>query len=393
MKRITLLVYRTFSGAFLATFCISVFVFLMIFVFVYIDEFIGKNIGVAAFSKLFFLFSLNTIPKALPLALLLASIMATGRMSEYYEITALQSAGISIYRIFRPLLVFAIMMSAFLFGFTDRILSISNLKLQTQLMSIRSSKPSLLFKEGAFNNELSGYSIRIGSLSKDEQSIGTILIYDHTDQSGNNTVITADSGRILHPTENSLQFELYHGNSYKENGEQAGKELVRESFEQYTLQFDLSEFGLKKMNENNYKTDVATLTLTGISNFIDGLEGQYKQLITQKGIKDLSTRLEINRNNRIQYQLEWHKRFSLAISCLLLLLIGAPMGALLRKGGLGLPMVVSTVLYIIYHVISITGEKLAEEETIAAWLGAWLSTLILFPVAMGLWWKIGTARN
>lgn len=393
MNKITRLFFRSFTGPFLITFFIAVFVFLMIFVFVYLDEFIGKNISSFSFVKLFFLFSLNTVPRALPLALLLSSIMTLGVLTEYFQLSALQSAGISFLRITRPLLLFSLCTGLFLGIFTESVLTRSNLSLQTLLMSIRSSKPSLLFKEGTFNNALDGYTIRIGKLSKSGEQMAQVLIYDHTNQEGNTTVITADSGTLVQPTPAMLEFQLKNGCIYKENTGQKistqPSELFRESFGSFTMRFDLEEFAMKKFSSDNYRNDYSMLKLSGISSFIDTLQARNNMLRLHPEIADRQLRIEVNNSNRRSYLLEWHKRFAIPFSCFLLFFLGAPIGVLLKKGGLGAPLVVATLLYILYHVLSITGEKLAEEDVLLPWMGAWLSTAALIPIAFVFYQKAG----
>lgn len=423
MKKLYKLILFSYSGTFIITFFIAIFVFLMIFVFAYIDEFVGKNFGMSTLFRLFFYFSLNTIPRALPLAFLLSSIMVIGNMAEHLEIAAMKSSGISFSKITRPLFVFTISAGVFLFFFSNYVLPANNLKLQTLLMSIRSTKPALMFKPGVFNNDLKGFSMRIGHIGKDGKTIEDILMYDHTNTNGNTTVLYADSGKISELNkEGLLFFTLYRGSSYKEmtdsNGVLQNNNFIRDRFESKTFRFDLSEFMMKNVNEDNYKKDYDVLSLNGMNKFMDSLETEnikMKASIAQLnkikgGMKDSANglvrenndngifykkhfkdkreyythRIGVNEDIILKYTVEWHKRIVASFACLVLFFIGAPLGYIIKKGGLGMPLVVSTLLYIAYHTLSITGEKLAEDGSIEPYQGIWMSTLILFPIGLFL---------
>jgi len=424
MKKLYKLILLSYSGTFIITLFIAIFVFLMIFVFAYIDEFVGKNFGMGTLMQLFFYFSLNTIPRALPLAFLLSSIMVIGNMAEHLEIAAMKSSGISFSKITRPLFVFTITAGIFLFLFSNFILPANNLKLQTLLMSIRSTKPALMFKPGVFNNELKGFSMRMGKIGKDGKTIEDVLMYDHTSPNGNTTVLYADSGRISELNkEGLLFFTLYRGSGYKEmtdsNGVMENNDFIRDNFEEKTFRFDLSEFMMKNVNEDNFKKDYDVLSLWGINSFIDSLrvedakmeksiEALNKKNVTKKdtasaeytrenkanGIfyvkhfKDqreyYQHKLDVNEDIILKYTVEWHKRVAASFACLILFFIGAPLGYIIKKGGLGMPLVVSTLLYIAYHTLSITGEKLAEDGSIEPYQGIWLASAVLFPIGLFL---------
>lgn len=397
MKKIYRLIFLNYIGSFLITFFISVFVFLMIFIFVYIDEFVGKDLGTFTLLKLFFYFSLNTITKALPLAILLSSIMAIGNMSEHLEVTAMKSAGISFYKLTRPLLVFCVACGIFLFSFSNFMLPFINLKMETLLRSVRSSKPSLLFKEGIFNNHLRGYSIRIGKIENEGMLFRDVMIYDHSEGHGNTTVLSAKTGTIEKIKEDGvLIFTLKDGNSYKEITDSSGtlenNDFIRDHFEERMIRFDLTEFSMKNPNQSSFRNDYSMLNMSQINSFIDSLEKENVSLAKDIHRESVKNTLEINQSIVLMYRIEWHKRIAIAFSCLLLFLIGAPMGNIIRKGGLGMPIVVCMVLYILYHTLSITGEKLAEDESMQPWQGIWMPTMILLPFAIVLFYRSARDR-
>lgn len=404
MKKLYRLLLKSYTGSFIVTFCIAVFIFLMMFLFTYIDEFVGKDIHSSILAQLFFYCALNTFSKALPLSILLSCIMTMGKLTESYEIAAMKSAGISFYKITRPFFLFAICMSLLLFFFSTVILPSTNLQLRTLLISIRSSKPALLFKEGIFNNSLNGYSIRIGTIRNNGKSFQNILIYDHTEGKGNTTVMIAKTGvPVDFNSHGILFFILKDGTSYKEANDSAGilknNKFVRSHFEQRIIRFDLSSFLFTKANELNFKDDYAIMKMNRLNLFVDSLKKLNTALITDLKNKDalwkaknafsekeLLNKIEINDSRILKYTIEWHKRIVASVACLLFFFIGAPLGYIIKKGGLGMPVVISTVLFILFHVISMVGEKLAEDEILRPYQGSWLPLVVMLPAGIILFY-------
>ncbi len=205
------------------TFFISMFVFFMMFIFKYIDDFVGKGLGAGVLSELFFYFSLTTIPTALPLAILLSSLMTFGNLGEHFELTAMKSAGLSLQKIMFPLFMFTSIIALLPhFIFSNNILPYTNLKAGSLLYDVRESKPALLFKDGVFNNSLEGFSIRVGKKDKDGKTLRDIMIYDHRAMQGNNIVLSAESGVMEQtPDKMFLVITLKNGVSYKEMADNA----------------------------------------------------------------------------------------------------------------------------------------------------------------------------
>lgn len=417
MKKLYRFILTSYIGSFIVTFFIAVFIFLMVFVFTYIDEFIGKNIHPSILTELFFYFSLNTISRALPLAILLSCIMTMGNLTEHYEIAAMKSAGISFFKIVKPLFVFAICMNVFLLSFSNIILPSTNLQLETLLISVRSSKPALFFKEGVFNNALRGYSIRIGKISNEGKLFHDILIYDHSESKGNTIVMTAKTGSPQEfGSHGILFFVLNNGTSYKEEatdstGTLNNSTFIRTNFEQRIIRFNLSSFMFTKANSANFKDDYAVLTMNQLTAFIDSLKILNKKLSIQlKGVstpvsltekdktkraslqKELINKIEINDSRVIKYSIEWHKRLASSFACILFFLIGVPLGYIVKKGGLGMPVVISAILFIFFHVVSIIGEKLAEDGLFEPYQGIWLSLFLFLPAGIVLFYKASTDR-
>lgn len=419
----------------------------MQFLWKYIDDLVGKGLEWIVIAELMFYASASLVSLALPLSILISSIMTMGAMGEHYELVALRSAGISIRRVMHPLIIFSLITSALAFYFSNNLLPIANLKMGTLLYDIRHKKPTMDLRPGIFYKGIDHYSIRVGSKGKDEVSLYDVMIYDHTQNKGNNKVILADSGRMEFEGNRYLLLTLFNGQSYEQQDNRSRDEKtyphMRSSFQRQNIRFDMSEFNMKRSNEDifkdNYKMqslgqlmhNIDTLKLNldeRKGNFYDNVKRNFRALLNDSiqyeavdssisGALDLfkredhariveaslnmarSTRsytisakddvkARANRVNR--YWIEVHRKFTLSIACLILFFIGAPLGAIIRKGGLGLPTVFSIIFFLIYYLLSITGEKFAKEGMWTVEEGMWLSSAVLFPIGLFLTWKATT---
>lgn len=448
MKTMHKFILKSYVGPFVMTFFIAMFVFFMMFIFKYIDDFVGKGLSFSILSELFFYFSLTTIPMALPLAILLSSLMTFGNLGEHFELTAMKSSGLSLQKIMTPLIFTTVALSIGAFYFSNNILPYTNLKAGSLLYDVRESKPALLFKEGVFNNSLEGFSIRVGKKEKDGKTLKEILIYDHRAMQGNNIVMAAKSGKMEEtPDKMFLLLNLKDGVSYKEMTDNPKdietRPMVRDKFEERIIHFDLSEFKMSRTNEDLFKNNYQMLNISQLNKAVDSLKlknekrkidfsTQLKQSYYAKSTafiassdsnkkiilepdffsklphaqqsniiesasniarsakaytESISNESSTEEYSRLKYEVERHRKFTLSIACLVLFFIGAPLGAIIRKGGLGMPVVISVVFFIIFHVLSITGEKLAKEGEIPVYQGMWLATAILFPIGVILTYK------
>jgi lipopolysaccharide export system permease protein len=447
VKKLTLLVLRAFAGPMVLTFLISLFVLLMQFLWKYIDDLVGKGLDWVVILKLMVYVSVTLVPLALPLSLLLSSIMTFGNLAEHFELTACKSAGVSLQRVMRPLTFTAVAICGAAFYFSNYILPIANLKMNALLYDVRQQKPALLIKEGVFYNGIDGYSIRIDKKDRDGKTIEDVMIYDHTANRGNTKLILAKKGKMaMSDDERFLLLTLYDGSSYEEREDKPGKHskpLMRTEFEEQQIRFDLSSFRMTRTNEQLFKDNYQMLNLRQLSSasdsirrkledkhaefyitllgallvdsaklfhaadlpfskspFIDNFSPDRKQILlssagySARNIKsitdDIKNDIEIRSRSLSKHQIEWQRKFTLSFACLILFFIGAPLGAIIRKGGLGMPVVVSIIFFVIYHVISISGEKFAREGVIPPWKGMWLSSLILLPVGIFLTYKATT---
>ncbi len=458
LKKLDILIIRSFIGPFIITFFVALFVLVMQFFWLYMDELIGKGLSIWMILELLMYMSTTLVPLALPLSILLASIMTFGNMGENFELVAIKSSGISLLRFMRPLTLFILVMSGFAFIFNNNIIPVANLKALSLLYDVRNSKPTLNIKPDQFNNDIQGFSIRVGSKDKDGFTIHDILIYDHTDLVGNNKVIMAKEGQML-PTadKQALIFRLKDGWRYEEGYEhgihEADYPQTRMHFARWDKIFDLSSFNFTRHNEDLFKNAYQMMDVKQLSDAIDSFQRTKKNMAatvstyflpyftlaggsresknlneqleggkvlavpytttlmelvppdrrlqvlqtTNNNVRNLKALLDNNtlmeklqQDNFLKFSIEFHRKFALSFACLLLFLIGAPLGAIIRKGGLGLPLVFAVVFFITFHILNITGEKLAKSETLPAWAGMWMSSIILLPVAI---WLIVTARN
>ena len=439
MRKLHLFTIKSFLGPFIATFFIAIFLLLMQFLWKWIDDLVGKGLEINEIGELLFFASIRFVPLALPISMLLASVMTFGALGEKSELVAMKSAGVSLRRIMNPLIVFVVFISVGSFMFSNYVMPIANLKSGSLLYSIQKQKPALNIKAGVFYNGIEGYSIKVEEKSDDGQSLKNIIIYNHTSRNGNDNIIIAESGSMkLTKDERFLEFKLIDGYSYlqeKEKREKRKKPHRTTKFKEDLILFDLSAFDFKRTSTALYKGHYAMLNNQQLNNAIDSLKqklNQRQELIKENviekynlsklekvdteiksldstfanlqktrmydfAINKLRTLKSIANSNKSdldyreyiirKHQIEWHRKISLAIACIILFLIGAPLGTIIRKGGFGLPVMISVFFFVFYHVINIIGEKAAKEATLSVVEGMWLANFIFLPIAIFLSYK------
>jgi len=446
LKKLDILILRSFMGPFVVTFFIVLFAFTMQFYWLYMDELIGKGLGVGLTVQLMVLMSATLFPIALPLGILLASIMTFGNLGENFELVAIKSSGISLFRFMRPLIIFIGAVSVLAFFFNNYIIPVANLKSYSLLYDMRNQKPAMNIREGIFNREIDGFAIRVGEKDPDGQTIKDITIYDHTGGHGNNNIVLARNGKMYpSPDKRYLIFELHDGWRYEEDNSGQEHQQTRMHFGTWYKVFDLSKFAFTRTKEDLFKGNEEMMNVGQLSGNIDSMNKKYayalddinryvnpyfsvfnrgkrdsalyRQMNTQKllagpgyrnsffehipdslrgraariveaNLRNMDRLIDIVANDsKIQqekinkFKIVWHKKFTLSFACMLLFLIGAPLGAIIRKGGLGMPVLMAIGFFIVYFIISSTGEKLAQQGAVAPWYGMWLATAILLPIA------------
>lgn len=451
MKKLNVLIFRSYAGPAVATFFISVFVLLMQFLWRYVDDLVGKGLEWPIIAKLLYYASFTFVPMALPLSILLASLMTFGNLGERYELVAIKAAGISLRKVMMPLIFLSVVLSAGAFFYSNTVFPYANLKFRTTLYDVRQKKLALNIREGMFYSGIEGYVMKIGKKASDGIGIYDVVIFDHTDFMGNNKFTIADSGRMeQNASGDYLIITLFNGWNYEEmqgRDSEIKKPFQRTLFSEQVIKFDLSQFRLSRTNEEFFRNNFLMLSNKQLSDASDSISGDllsrrkdfgiallnYYEYLRTSQLLDSNSKAPLppksanvftGKNNRdksmivgaalgiarnvkqsfefnkqairdkatlkAKYDIEWHRKFTLSIACLALFLIGAPLGAIIRKGGLGLPLVVSVLLFVVYHVISFTGEKAVKSGVMPAWKGMWISTIIFLPVGIWLSYKAAT---
>lgn len=449
-KKIYKLVLFSFLGPFVVTFFVCLFALLMHFLWKYIDDMAGKGLDMFVVAELLFYASAHFVPLALPLAVLLSSIMAFGNLSERSELIALKTAGVSLIRAMVPLFVTVFFLSLAALYFTNYVLPTANLKFGALLWDVRQKKPSLDIREGIFYSGLDGYIIRANERDDNTNVLHDVLIYDHSKSAGNQIVTRAKEAEMFTtPDERWLVMRLTDGIRYEEMEEDRKGNKTnphsRLKFESYEIRFDLSGFQMKRTDEDLFKGHHQMLTIRQLKTSLDSMnlnllvkqklihdfvkpsfyilhdttffehtdpkaadlnpeialieniEPRFRNNVINRSIthsRNVRRNLEMHSseisilNQRIsRFGVEWHRKFTLSFACIVLFLIGAPLGAIIRKGGLGMPTVIAVILFIIFHILSITFEKFARQQLIDPFLGMWIPVFILIPIGIFLTYK------
>ena len=442
------------------TFFVVLIILILQFLWMYIDELAGKGLEFQVLAELLFQFSLTFVPMALPLAILLASLMTFGNMGEFSELSALKSSGIPLRRIMAPIIILVVFLCMISFFFSNNVQPYSYRKARTLLFDIRRKRPELNIQAGTFNNDIDGFSIKIAAKDPFTNRLEKILIYDHRQKNGNNSVTYADSGYMkITPDESGMIMTLYNGYAYNEMEEKnvsitnRSFPFRKDYFKEQTVVISLSGFDLERSKEDLFKINSATQKVSKLIYFIDSLtyENNLKKeayfhdflatrVYTQRNYYRVLTRADslaleklppfdpwqlldtipadtkrqillsaienvkfagnyieqkegfTHNDTKIQrsYQIDFHKKFTLSFACLVFFLIGAPLGAIIRKGGLGTPAVISVLFFVVYYIISVSAEKLVKEDIVNTVAGMWAACLILLPIGIFLTWKATT---
>ena len=282
LRKLDLLMLKSFIGPFVLTTGVATFILLIQYLLKYFDDLVGKNLGFSVFGELLFYFSLNMLQNAIPLGVLVASLMTFGNLGEHFELTAIKSAGISLVRTLRPIFIFVCFISVGVFFFNNNIIPAANLKAYSLLYDIKQTKPALDIKAGAFYNGIPDYSIKVKEKFPDGKTVKDIIIYDHTEGRGNKTVILADSSLMYTILdERYLKLELFNGHYYAEKAK-SGKNIddfYRTEFEKMDLVFNLASFDLKRRNEELFQNNRQMKNLTELTEDVDSFRNE---MVNQK---------------------------------------------------------------------------------------------------------------
>ncbi len=445
LKKLDQLILKSFVGPFIATFFIAFFVIMMQTLWKYIDDLVGKGLDIITIGKFVWYASAGLITLAMPIAILISSIMTFGNLGESFELVAIKSAGISLMRFMRPLLFVAIILCGVTFLFANFIIPYANLKFKALYIDILYKKPTLDLKPGTFYTQIPGFAIKVGSKEKDGKTIHNILIYEQQNELQDN-VIVAQKG-IMQSSDNQkfIEFTLFNGYRYQEKGNipDSATEFIRMEFDKYNKLIDLTSLQMARTSDTVFKNDIKMLSVRQLTHALDSLKiirdslkkqsammvntqfqfkpipdslfkklpplreipKKFNDLIADSArsmldehalgtINNLNFGLKTITLEEIQKdgdynvgEIEWHRKFSLSVSCLVLFLIGAPLGSIIRKGGIGMPMVVAIVLFLVFHLLNMFGEKFSKEFLVAPAFGMWLSVMVLTPLCFFLNYK------
>lgn len=439
-KKLDKLIIKAFVGPFIATFFITLLVLVMQFFWLYIDDFVGKGLGTGIILEFIGYKSTDLVPLALPLAVLLSSLMTFGNLGESYELVAIKSAGISLLRFMRPLFVMSLLISGIAFLFSNYVIPVANLKSRTLLSDIVYAKPSFDIKEGVFYDRINGFAIKIGKKETNDSVIRDVIIYEQASSLQDNFIIAKDGIMKVSNDKRFLEFNLKDGWRYQERGNIStpNTEFIRIGFKEYKKQFDLSIFQFQRTADSVNKNNHRMLSMRQLGKAIDSLRKQNKDFQKQAHqsfapalpflayldssikkkdmikIKNFNTLISDSLREQLkqnvwgkveslrstndfllaqnkdqqkilrQHQIEWHRKISLSLACVVLFLIGAPLGSIIRKGGLGSPLVFSIVFFMIFYFLSNTGEKMSKEGSVNPAFGMWISTIVLVPIGLFL---------
>ncbi|HMH32561.1 MAG TPA: LptF/LptG family permease [Puia sp.] len=446
IKKLDKLIIRAFIGPFIATFFITLFVLVLQFFWLYIDDVVGKGLDMLTIGRFILYVCATLVPLALPLAVLLSSIMTFGNLGESFELVAIKSAGIPLLRFMRPLFYVCLVICGIAFLFNNYIIPVATLKMQTLKYDIIVSKPAFDIKEGVFYDKIDGYVIKIGKKEKDGSAIRDVLIYQQN-LGLQDIVIVAEKGKMtITPDKKFLEFDLENGWNYQEKGPRmtTNTQFIRMGFKQYKKVFDLSSFKLNKTDDSAFKNNYQMLNLRQLEKAIDSSEkiaNGYKsrfntdvkvyipslRYLDSSWIKSsitLPIKTDTFRNllpdsarsyvldraistvNSIRSSLEqsammyenekknlllnlmaWHEKITMSIACLVLFLIGAPLGSIIRKGGIGLPLVFAVIFFVIFFLLNNFGRKFVKSEVLTPLAGMWMATYILVPIGIFLTYK------
>ena len=452
-KKLDKLVVKAFIGPFVAVFFITILVLLLQFFWLWIDDFVGKGLSTDIIFKFIGYQSAALVPLALPIAVLLSSLMTFGNLGESLELVAVKSSGISLLRFMRPLFVVSLLICGIAFLFSNFIIPVAVLKSQTLLADIVWSKPAFDIREGVFYDKIEGFSIKIGKKENDSL-IKDVIIYEKGPTNLQDNFIIAKSGVMrMAGNRRILEFNLKDGWRYQEKGDRYNKntEFIRIGFKEYSKQFDLSNLGLQRVTPDSAnRTNHRMQSMRQLSRAIDSLQrelnkyparvkndvfsvmtfvrnfdsGYVKPVTVSKGtakkFEDLvpdslqysidqkaasvigsvtmnaeiaSTEYKVRQRDVRVHKIEWHKKITLSVACLVLFLIGAPLGSIIRKGGLGTPLVIAIFLFMFFFFFNTSGEKYAKENVMTPFGGMWMATFCLLPIGIFLSYKAMNDSN
>ena len=454
MKRLDRYILISYLGPMALTFFVVLFVLMLQFLWLHIDDLVGKGLGLMVIGEFLFWGIITFIPLALPLSTLLSSIMAMGDMGESNELLAMKAAGVSIQRVMRPLMGLVVLISFAAFFVANSLIPYANLQISSLMYDIRQKRMEIKIPTGVFYNGIEDYSLRIERQSEHTHLMYDMILYDHTDKRGNVSVTRADSGYLKFTGDKThIIVKLFHGHTYEEDKQQSGDSIYpfqKRYFSEQEVLIPLQNYEFKRSDNERFKEQAQMKSLHELNTISDSLtllqsnmtntyvsDFRYKaslartqefdtlKIFREKYIYTVNcdsiftllpperkaaaangaihrisqaisqNEIYLTNYEQVDYQkrradIEWHRKFTLSIACLIFFFIGAPLGAIIRKGGLGMPTVVSIFFFMVYWVVDISGKKLARDGVLDPVMGIWLSSFVLLPMGIFLTYKATT---
>ncbi len=443
MKIIDKYILKSYLTRLISVFTICIFIFVIQTFWLFIDELAGKGLDILIIGKFLIYYTPKLIPLVLPLSVLLASLMTFGNLSEKYEFAAMKSTGISLQRALLGLSIFHLALGIGLFYFSNHIIPYGELKSYNLRRNLAKLEPTLAIREGVFNEigEINIKVKR--KYGDNERFLEDIIIHEYSQNKENNVVIKAESGEMKNePTDPNLKLVLYNGNRYEEIVPKKMKDRLRiphtkVAFEEYEMNIDLSQFNDVDLEEENITSSFRMQKIDQLYNSIDTLENNFREeqaVFSRNFSKQSAVGLTASKNKKLQqndsipkdildyvvmdedwkkarlfdesiskmnnsirdlkakgtqffafqklinlHKITLHEKYTLLFVCLLLFLIGSSLGAIIKKGGLGLPLVLSIIIFLTYHYIGLFSKNAAEDNSIPPYIATWIATLILAP--------------
>lgn len=455
IKRLYSFLLESYIGTFLATFLVCLFFVLMLFMWQHVDELVGKGLEMKVLFEFFLYAALSSVPMAMPMTILMSSLITFGNLGERLELLAMKAAGISLFKIMRPFIVFVALVSVGEVLYANYAMPVIQTKLWTLMLSMRQKSPEVEIPEGVFYQGIGGYNIYVQKKDSDTKLLRGIVIYDISKGFDNSVVMAADSGRLRSTSDKKgLLLSLYSGESFENLKKQvSGGKAVPYRRETFSKKDILIEFdaNFDRLDESVMANRYLGKDLEKLTNDIDSMQAHadsidnanyklynkhyfergamsinnlyYSDTIkdyTQYSYKKLWKTMEaaqvkdrIDRAEKVvqrmqmdqpfihsakdadvrrvfRYDIERHRKFTLSFACVIFFFIAAPLGAIIRKGGLGFPAVISVFLFLVYYIIDNAGYKMAREVVWPVWEGIWLSSFVLFPLGIVLTYKAAT---
>lgn len=462
IKRLDIFLLQRFVPVLVMTFCISLFIVMMQFLWRYIEDLVGKGLGIDVIAELFGYAALTMVPTALPLAVLLASLMTFGNLGERFELTAMKSAGISLFRIMAPLIVLMTAIAIGAFFFQNDVLPVAKTKMFTLLFSMRQKSPEVEIPERSFYDQIPGMNLYVERKNRDTGVLYDMIIYDVTRGMDNSRIILADSGKISFTRDKSHIYLQLHSGEMFENFRDNSMGMStsgympfrRESFDEKDA-YIAFDGNLNRIDEGTMRSQYIGKNIVELTHSIDSIQHEVDSIgaeygrelkttpllnvpyysstmyggeVKQERRADVRPKTKINldsvfsspnpsmaksyvsaalmkaRQRKAEYEyksfaladqskimrmhdIERQRKFTLSLACLIFFFIGAPLGAIIKKGGIGTPLVISVIIFVIYFIFDNMGYKMARDGRSAVWEGIWLSSMIILPMGIFFTYK------